>query len=87
MDEGPVVVFTPSDVLRRVTAMGVLANALTVWSYMRARLEEEHPERAAAAGPAELPVAEETFADWLDDFVDTVEAQRSRLARRLNPGE
>ena len=81
------VIFTPSDVLRRVTAMGVLANALTVWSYMRARLEAEHPERAAAAGPAELPVEEETFADWLDDFIDTAEAQRSRLVRRLNPGE
>jgi hypothetical protein len=81
----PINVYTPSDVLRRVTAMGVLANALTIWSYMRSRLEEAYPERAATAGPAELPLDEETFADWLDDFVDTAEAERSRLARRLNP--
>ena len=84
MDQ-PIIVYTPSDVLRRVTAMGVLANALTIWSYMRSRLEEAFPERAAAAGPAELPLDEETFADWLDDFVDTADAERSRLARRLNP--
>lgn len=85
MDDDAIIIFTPADVLRRVTAMGVLANALTVWSYMRSRLEEEHPDRLATAGPAELPVDEETLAGWLDDFVDTAEAQRSRLVRRLNP--
>ena len=85
MEQPPIIVYTPSDVLRRVTAMGVLANALTIWSYMRSRLEESFPERVETAGPAELPLDEATFADWLDDFVDSVEAERSRLARRLNP--
>ncbi len=85
MEQQPIIVYTPSDVLRRVTAMGVLANALTIWSYMRSRLDEAYPERAATAGPAELPLDESTFADWLDDFVDTADAERSRLARRLNP--
>jgi len=85
VEQQPIIVYTPSDVLRRVTAMGVLANALTIWSYMRSRLEEAYPERAARAGPAELPLDEVTFADWLDDFVDSAEVERSRLARRLNP--
>lgn len=75
--------FNPSEALRRVTAMGVLANVVTLWSYLRARLEAEYPERAASP-PTTLPVNEATFADWLDDFVDTAEAERNRLSRALN---
>ena len=86
MSEPPVSAFTPADVLRRVTAMGVLANAVTVWSYVRTRLEEAFPERAASAALDVLPVDEETLTEWLDDFLDTVETQRSRLARHLNRG-
>jgi hypothetical protein len=83
--EQPIIIYTPSDVLRLITAMGVLANALTIWSYLRSRLAEAYPERAVTAGPAELPLDEETLVDWLDDFVDAVDVERSRLARRLNP--
>ena len=86
MREPPVNVFTPADVLRRLTAMGVIANVVTLWSYLRVRLAEEFPERAATAGPTELPVHEGTLADWLDDFVGTAEVQRGKLARHLNPG-
>ena len=77
--------FTPADVLRRLTAVGVLANAVTVWSYMRSRLQQSFPERASNAAWDRLPVDEETLAGWLDDFVDSVETQRSRLVRHLNP--
>lgn len=77
--------FTPVDVLRRVTAMGVIANATTLWSYMRGRLQESYPELAATAAPTALPVDEAVLCDWLDDFVDAVEVERSHLSRRLNP--
>ncbi len=77
--------FGPADVLRRLTALGVLANAVTAWSYVRGRLATEFPDRAALAGPVELPVDAETLDDWLDDLADSVEAERSRLARNLNP--
>ena len=86
MDELPVEAFTPADVLRRVAAMGVIANVVTLWSYLRARLTEEFPDRAAAARPTDLPIDEDTLADWLDDFVDTAEVQRAKLSRHLNPG-
>lgn len=86
MREPSVNVFTPADVLRRVTAMGVIANVVTLWSYLQARLAEEFPERVATTAPTELPVDEETLAGWLDDFVDTAEVQRGKLARHLNPG-
>ena len=85
VDEPRVILFTPADVLRRLTAMGVLANVVTVWSYVRSRLETELPDRAAGAGPAELPVEEETLAVWLDDFADAADVQRNRLSRHLNP--
>lgn len=77
--------FTPVDVLRRVTAMGVIASPTTLWSYLRGRLREADPALADAATAGELPVGEETLAEWLDDFVDAVDAERSRLSRRLNP--
>lgn len=77
--------FSPADVLRRLTALGVLANAATAWSYVRSRLAAEFPERAQLAGPIELPVDADTLDDWLDDFADSVEAERSRLTRNLNP--
>ena len=85
MNEPPTEPFTPAEVLRRVTALGVLANAVTVWSYVRTRLEVAFPERAATTAPDVTPVDEDTLAGWLDDFIDTVEAQRSRLTRHLNP--
>jgi hypothetical protein len=85
MEQDDIRMFTPAEVMRRVTAMGVLANALIVWSYMRNRLAEAYPERAATAAPDALPVDEATFADWLDDFLDEAEAQRARLARAMNP--
>ena len=85
MGEPPVIVFTPTEVLRRVTTMGVVANVVTLWSYLRARLAEDYPERVARIGSAELPIDEDTLADWLDDFVDTAEIQRGKLARHLNP--
>jgi hypothetical protein len=81
----PPAAFTPADVLRRVTALGVLVNLTTVWAYVRARLAAEFPERAATARPDELPVAAATLTDWLEDFLDTTEAERSRLTRNLNP--
>lgn len=84
MNEPEPPAFSPSDALRRVTAMGVLANAVTLWSYLRARFEAEHPTRFAEAALNALPVDEATFADWLDDFVDTAETQRDRLTRALN---
>ena len=84
MTDAEVTPFTPADVLRRVTAMGVLVNAVTVWSYMRTRLVAAYPERAALAAPDALPVDEETLADWLDDFLDGVESERARLIRRMN---
>jgi hypothetical protein len=78
--------FTPADVLRRVTALGVLANPVSVWSYVRARLAAEFPERAALTPPDALPVDDATLMDWLDDFLDTVESHRARLTRNLGRG-
>ena len=77
--------FSPADVVRRMTALGVLVNVATVWAYVRARLAAEYPERAASARPDELPVDALTLADWLDDFLDTAETERNRLTRNLNP--
>jgi len=85
MNDAPPPAFSPADVMRRLTALGVLANAVTVWTYLRDRLEAEFPERAATAAATALPVDEETLSDWLDDLVDEVEAQRARLTRAMNP--
>ena len=86
MSEPPVNVVTPADVLRRVTTMGVVANIVTLWSYLWARFAEDYPERRAGVGAAELRIDEDTLAGWLDDFVDTAETQRGKLVRHLNPG-
>jgi hypothetical protein len=76
--------FTPADVLRRVTAMGVLVNPAIVWSYLRTRYAERYPERAGALLPALLPVDEIDLEEWLDDFLDGVEAERSKLTRSMS---
>ena len=84
MSEQPPV-FSPVEVVRQVTALGLLVNVATVWAYVRARLAAEYPERAVNARPDELPVDARILSDWLDDFLDTAETERSRLTRNLNP--
>jgi hypothetical protein len=76
--------FTPADVARRVAAMGVIVDPATVWSYLRTRFADRYPERADQLQPALLPVDEGDLEDWLDDFLDGVEASRARLVRRMN---
>ena len=75
--------FTPADIARRVTAMGVLANPAVVWSYLRTRLAERYPERLAGLSPARLPVPAADLDEWLDDFLDGVESERASLTRRM----
>jgi hypothetical protein len=84
MTREPVQEFTPADVARRTAALGVIINPATVWAYLRARFAERHPERVGVA-PSVLPVSEAELDEWLDGFLDTVEAERARLARRMNP--
>lgn len=76
--------FTPADVLRRVTAMGVLVNPAIVWSYLRTRFAERYPEQVDALPAALLPVDELDLDEWLDDFLDGVEAERSKLTRSMS---
>lgn len=76
--------FTPTDVARRVAALGVIANPATIWVYLRTRLAAEHPERLADLPPALLPLDEDVLDGWLDDFLDGVEAERARLTRGLH---
>lgn len=76
--------FTPTDVLRRVTVMGVLVNPAVVWSYLRTRFAEEHPHRLAELAPALLPIEEAELDEWLDDFLDGVEMERSKLTRHMS---
>jgi hypothetical protein len=76
-----VVVYTPVDVLRELTRMGVIVNAVTVWTRLRRRLAEEFPERAEAAAPDALPLDAFTFFEWIEDFVDEAEAARAKLTR------
>ena len=76
--------FSPADVARRVAAMGVIVNPAAVWSYLRTRFADRYPERAEQLPPALLPVDESDLQDWLDDFLDGVEAERARLVRRMN---
>ncbi len=77
--------YTPAEVARRVAALGVIVNPATVWAYLRARLQADHPGRAAP--PARLPVSEEELAEWLDDFLDGVERERARLRDSLRRAE
>ncbi len=79
--------FTPAQIARRVAAMGVLADPAGVWVYLRTRLAERYPERLADLPPALLPVGEDDLDEWLDDFLDSVESERSRLIRQMNPGQ
>ena len=76
---------TPAEVARRMAAAGVIVNPATVWSYLRARYAERYPEGVAALPPALLPADEDEIAEWLDDFLDGVEAERTRLVRAMNP--
>jgi hypothetical protein len=76
--------FTPADVARRVAAMGVIVNPAAVWSYLRTRFADRYPEQEAGLQPALLPVDENDLEEWLDDFLDGVEAERARLVRRMN---
>ncbi len=73
--------FTPAEIARRMAALGVIVNPATVWAYLRARLAAEHPGREAP--PGLLPAGEEELAGWLDDFLDGVERERSRLTETL----
>ena len=77
--------FTPADIARRVAALGVLVNPAAAWVYLRTRLAERYPERLDALPPALLPVDEADLEEWLDDFLDGVDAERSRLIRRMSP--
>jgi hypothetical protein len=78
-DEG----FSPADVARRIAALGVIADPATVWAYLRTRLAERYPERLAGLSPARLPISADELGEWLDDFLDGVEAERAKLARRM----
>lgn len=85
MTEEPVQEFTPADVARRVAALGVIINPATVWSFLRARFAQRYSERAAVTPPVSLQVSEAELEEWLDQFLDTVEVERARLARGMNP--
>lgn len=68
-----------------MAAAGVIVNPATVWSYLRARYAERYPDDVAALPPALLPASEDEIEEWLDDFLDGVEAERTRLVRAMNP--
>ena len=76
--------FTPAEVARRVAALGVIVNPAVVWSYLRARYLEQRPDGAAALTDTLLPVSADDLDDWLDDFLDGVEATRAKLIRGMN---
>ena len=76
--------YTPADIARKVTALGIIINPTIAWSFLCARYAEHHPG-ATTATLTSLPIADLDLEVWLDEFLDHVEAERNRLSRNMQP--
>lgn len=73
---------TPAEVARQVAALGVIINPATVWAFLRHRYLSTYPDRSTEPAGA-LHLSEDELAEWLDEFLDVVEAERGKLSRAM----
>ena len=77
---------TPAEVARRVAALGVIINPATVWAFLRQRYAAAYPDRAPAPAGV-LQLADDELDEWLDEFLDVVEAERTKLTRAMQAAD